>query len=367
MSVAKIYETTEIDDIRNIGDFKGISFSNFKKTDVKKELLTNLINSKIEPACYWCAELICAGHYSDIWDIIILFYSKYIHLGNPKIASYIELKIYKFKNIVKNGYETNELSMRNNENIRQLFCEIMCILCDAKKKHFYNDIKIKKDDMDITNIKDKFKAPTINYIENIIKSDDPKELTIAVNELAYSISHEGKDIINACFWFEWILEFETICKKKRETIRCARRSFLLNLVENKYQLEIIWIIWDLFLNFAENVKLPIMNKIVKSLFMLFCLKYTSGCIKKRKYIMYFVIALFCENVSFEEEIIRSEQKEMVKNILNKKDVIYKQIKVNEMSSNMHFLFKDDKSRNLEKTIEKLEKMNAFGETFVQRV
>jgi hypothetical protein len=367
MSISKINENTEIDDIRSIADFKCISFSNFKKADVRKELLTNLINSKIEPTCYWCAELICAGHFSDIWEIIILFYSKYIHLGNPKIATYIELRIFNFRDIVSNGYSDNELAMRNNDKIRHIFCEIMCILCDAKRKHYYNDIKIKPEEMDITIIKDKFKAPNKFYIENVILKEDPKELIIAINELAYSISSDSTNLINACYWFEWILEFESICKKRNQLIKCSRRTFILKLVDNKYQLDIIWMIWDLFFKEVAKMDSPIMTKIINSLLTLFSLKYTTGCTKKRKYLLYFAISLFCEKITFEDEIIRSEQKDILQNILNKKNLIYKQIKINELSSNTHYLFKDDKSRNLEKTIEKLEKMNSFGETFVPRL
>jgi hypothetical protein len=355
---------SEINDIRGPGDFKGITFSKFKKTDVKKELLNSLINSKIEPACYWSAELICAGHYSDVWDLILHFYSKHIHLGNPKIAIYLDLRINHFKEILFNGYTNNELRLRNNEKIRRLFCEIMCVLCDAKRKHSFDNIKIKKDDFDMTHMTDRFKAPSRHYAEEVFLKDDPKELFVAINEFAYNISEEGKNIINACYWIEWIIEFETLCKQRKEKIKCERRNCIP--VESKSQMDIIWIVWDLFLKEA-NKKNKFVKKVIDALLHLFTLKYSSSCSKKRRYIMFFVVSLLCETIHTEEEIIRKTQQEVMTNVLKKIDMVYKQIKKNEQSPGTEYLFKDVKSSNLEKTIEKIEKLNTFGETFIPRI
>jgi len=355
---------SEINDIRSISEFKGISFSKFKKTDVKKELLNSLINSKIEPACYWSAELICAGQYSDLWEIIIYFYTKHIHLGNLKIAAYLELRINNFKEILNNGYSDNELRMRNNDKVRRLFCEIMCILCDAKRKHSFDVIKIKKEDFDITQMHDKFKASSNKYAENILLDEDPKELIPAINELAFNISEDGKNIMSACYWLEWIMEFETICKMKSEKISCERRIFAK--VDSKLQKDIIWIIWDLFLNEAAK-RSKLTKKTIDALLTLFSLKYSSGCHKKRRNILYFAISILCENIASNDEILRPSQQEIVGNILKKIDQVYKQIKKNEESPGMDYLFKDVKAFNLEKTIQKLELMNSFGENFVPRL
>ena len=109
------------------------------------------------------------------------------------------------------------------------------------------------------------------------------------------------------------------------------------------------------------------QKIIRALLNIFCLKYSHGFAKRRRYILYYVVSVLCENIVLDDEIIREKQKEVVSNVLKKIDLVYKQIKLNEESPGTDYLFKDTKAYNLEKTIEKLETMNTFGENFLPRI
>lgn len=346
----------EISDKRDPKEFRGITFSKFKKSEAKKELLNSLINGRIEPSCYWSAEYVCAGHFLELWDVIILFFSKHIHLGNPKLPLYIQLRFNDFKNIVINGYIGNELKMRNNPKIRILFAEIISILALSDKKHTLSPIKVNKNDFNMQEITDKLKADNVHYASRIFLPDDPKELFIALNEFAYSLSRNRNNTIQSCYWLEWIIEFEALCKREnKQILECSVRQ--IANVDEKLKKDIIWMVWELILMEASNRGRNI-KKIVEALLEIFSIRYKKGCKKKRRFIIYNAISLITEDTNFKRPIFNDESKiEVVK---SKIDVIYRQIKKNEIRPATDYLFNNSFTggeKNLENTIKKLDKMN----------
>ena len=342
-----------INDVRLIKDFKGISFSEYKKSKVKKELLNSLMQPKIEPACYWCAELVCAGHFQDVWDVILLFVGKYIRGGNPKLPIYIDMRFNNFREILNNGYANDELQLRNNSKIRSLFGEIITVLCFSTKKHAIEKIKLNNDIIcDLTQMTNKLKAPSIKYAQTIFKQNDPKELFVALNELIYNI--EIKQNVNACFWIEWIIEFETLCNKRKQKCECERRTF--SPVQDKYQTDIIWMIWEIVIKRAEKLGNPILIRIQNALLNIFSIRYTPVVKKRRKFLMYFAISLLTDQIDYDISIIQN--KEVIETVVSKIDTIYKQVKTNEHKPKTDYLFNNlPKKTNINKTMEKLETVN----------
>lgn len=350
--------STEINDIRTSAQFRGVSFSKFKKTQVREQFIQSMINGKIEHACNWSAELICAGHYGEVWESILYFMAKHIHLGNPKMPIYLDMRYNVFKNIMNQGHYVSELDVRNNDKIRKLFAEIVGVLTLSAKKPSFESIKINRiEEFDITQMTDKLKAPSVKYAEDIFKKDDPKELLVAINEFAFSISPDSQNMISACYWVEWIIEFDAVCKQRKLPCSCEKRNYYA--VEAKYQKDIIWLLWDVII---ENGKQrgTFIEKILAALLNLFCIKYTTASSKKRRYILYYAVELFTEQVAQNIEIVGDKGR--LEHITNNIDEVYKQIKKNEDAPKTDYLFKNvEKQKNLERSLKQMEIMGAIDQ------
>ena len=348
-----------INDIRESSSLRGVTFSKHKITDVKKQLMDDMLDGKIEPACYWCAELVCAGHYGDIWEVIFIFVGKYIHIANPKIAVYLEQRYAVFRNIMTRGGFTSELELRNNHTIRQLFCEIITIITLSVKKNSFESVKIKREtEFDMIRMKERLEAPSLQFAEDVLHVDDPKEIYIAVNEFSYHIGSKTPNMLKACYWIEWLIEFDVLCRNRKQPCICKRRDAN---VENKYQCDIIWVIWDSLIYYSKNaiVNPPMAKKMLLSLRELFTAKYTPGSTKKRKFLIYFAVEIITEHYSLDSELFTEHTKKMLSVVTQKINLIYKQIKTNEESPNADYLFNNvDTGYNFERSLRQLDMLNS---------
>jgi hypothetical protein len=134
-------------------------------------------------------------------------------------------------------------------------------------------------------------------------------------------------------------------------------------VDEKFQTEPIWIIWDVLFDISNKSGVhEVAKKILKSLFELFELRYTSGSKRKRKYLLYFAISVITE--SFDMNTTMIENKTTVDAVTKKINLIYKEIKKNEVSPMIDHLVTGVEKSNKDKTLEKLEAMNSIS-TFIR--
>jgi hypothetical protein len=366
LSSSSLPENSIINDIRTSAQFRGITFSKYKKTEVRKQLVDNMMKSKIEPACYWASELICAGHFAEVWECIFYFVGKHIHTANPKIIVYLEKRHAIFRNIITQGHFVTELQLRNNDTVRKIFAEIITVVSLSEKKNSFEPVKINRvEEFDITQMTDRLKATDTCFASPIMHAEDPKELFIAINEFAYHISSTTPNMLLACYWIEWVIEFDILCKSRKEPCLCKRRKVG---VETKFQRDIIWVIWDTLIYYSSansNTNNTYIESLMHALRNIFCVKYTTASCKKRKYLLYFAVELLTDKIPANIPLIQPSNKAIIENVTAQIHQIYAQIKKNEESPNTDYLFSNlEAHENFENSVRKIEIMQNFD--FVPR-
>ena len=137
---------------------QSITYSDYKKTDVKKELMKCLELNNIEQGNYWVCELVCSEYFNFLWEILIKYYIE--NVDNVNIMYYLNVRMEYFTSVCNNENEIEDLDLKNNILIRKLFMELFCILSNAPKNHkkYENIYKIQECDFNLDYLKTQFES-----------------------------------------------------------------------------------------------------------------------------------------------------------------------------------------------------------------
>ena len=338
-----------INDKRQQKEFKSLSFSGYKKSAVITALTKSINEGKIEEALNWTAELICAGFFKDIWESILLILGKNVHLANPKLIIYTFKKYESFRSIINNSDIVNsELELRNNNSFRQLFTELVSIYCVSEKRPAIQKINVKKEDFNLTEISNKFEAPSIEFCEQIFKKTDPKEIFVPLNEFSYHL--KSKNMLKCIYWLEWLLAFDQERRKQKNPLKCVNRTFVN--VSDVFETDIIWLLWESMIRESSNDLF--LKKLIDCLLELFCIRYAFNTKIKRRYLLYYAIQILTDTVNTKALLVNPNKKKIVSNIVEKTNLIYKVVKKNEIQPKSSYLlnsiseFKSEKEKTVDK-------------------
>ena len=277
-----------VKDIRNAKDLKGITISGYKRKDVTKTFQNSIINNKLEDAIRWCVELHISCLNSIIWNILKTIYIKYIHINSPKFFIYFLKREKDYIDIINKYPKGHEIYTRNNQEIRNLYSELVAIFTLTKKSNIFlpkslptiNEKSFEKND-----IKQRMIATNTDNIIEFIFNTTTSEMKLALNEIYFNLSSSNGTYENCIYWYLWIEKIESNKKKdknKNNEIIFANISPENN---NKYFDHWIFIIWKIIFNMKNKIK---KNNLIylKKIYNIYKKNFKPSQISQKKYYIF---------------------------------------------------------------------------------
>ena len=267
-----------IEDARPLSEFKDKTFSGFKKRDVINALFKSIETGKIENACYWITECIISGYTVDIYEKLIQFSSKVIHINSPNLPEFLWRRYSTFhKSIDHIGKNEKDkyIHLRNTESIRNNLVDIVVTMTVSPKTKRYDKYpKIDESkDYQFTVIKDKLNATMQLLPSHIIKFTDPEELRIIMNEIFFNLKNKLGGYDRCVYWVHWLIKWEKKNRKNKQKYEIEGRN--IQGIHIKFCKDIIWLVWSVVLEEASLREEPI-KKQIQSLYLFFKYEFTSG-------------------------------------------------------------------------------------------
>ena len=288
-----------IRDTRAHKKFKDLTFSGFKKTQVINAVFKNIETKRIEETCHWTTESLLSGSANILWEKLIIYSSRTVHIKNPKIPQYMYNKDKVYRNQLKLLDSKNKdrfILLRNSQMIRNLFFDVITTLTTSfktKKYDKYSKINI-TEDFKYENMKKRLCGMNI-LPDSIMRFNDQDEIKIILNEIYIMSKNKQFGYDRCCFWILWLLKWEGQHKKKKIQWNIEYRD--VQEVDKKFRSNVIWIIWDII-----NEELKSRDKNVREqvsyLYKLFTNDYTLGKRNARLPLVFHAFGYLTHDINF---------------------------------------------------------------------
>jgi len=319
-----------INDTRLTKDFKGITISGYKRTDVTNVFFNSLFNCELENACRWSIELHSTGLIKNIFDKIELLYFKNVNINNPYFFFYYyKKKDYLYK-LLKQYPKNNIIFSRNCQEIRNLITELVCIICLTKKNILFENKslpKIKKDFNEPGSIRSKIIAKNTTKIYKYLIGNDPSEVRLALNEIVNILHSFDCNFNKVVYWYLWLKKITSLkLKGKNKTdfsFKC--HDFEVSGVGDMYKCEWVWGLWKIILDNATKGD-KLVNKFIKKIYIEFKKGYNGYSNKNKHYQI--ILALYLLTTSINWKInVRQQDSALIQAVANI-NYLYKQVEIN---------------------------------------
>ena len=285
-------------DIRTAKDFRNLTISGYKKSDVINAYQNSMINNKLEEAVRWGCELHSSGLEKKIWDSLYLLITKYIHLNNPKFFIYYMKRLKDYKKIIKSFPSKNyELFSRNNQEIRNMIGELTSISCITKKNNLFlpNSLpKLGKNFFETGELKKRMLSTGLNEMIDFFYNSTTKEMRLAINEIYMNLISKRGTFDNLLYWYIWLEKMENIRKKDEG----GEKDILID----ELWVMIIWRVINTYKKRLDNNSVIYIDKIYEAYFD----NFKVNQIMKKKYLIFMAFLFFRKNIHLSFHLYPSE-------------------------------------------------------------
>ena len=314
-----------IEDKRLQDQFKITTFSGYKKTEVFNTLFKSIENDRVENACHWLTELIISGYITDLWDKLVIFSCKIIHINNPLLPHYLYRNNTKIYYHINRYLKKDYIHLRNNLSIRNtLFDVVTTLTTSSKTKRFdknkrFND----QENFEYKNIKNRLIA-SHNYLpENFIQFNEPEELGVILNEFVFNLKNSKSGYERCVFWIQWLLKWDKLHAKKLG--KCELQPRAVD-VDAKHRVNIVWLVWAGIFHEYKSRHTEIKRQ-VNALYYLYCHNFTGQKRNTRLPILHNTIALLTYDIDLAVPI-RRDKMQFIQSQCNL-NMMFKAKKINE--------------------------------------